>query len=123
MRTYLHSKIHKARVTEANLAYVGSVTIDEDLMDLADIQEFEQVHVVDITNGARLVTYAIRGERGSGVIAMNGAAAHLVRAGDEVILMTYAQAERPSRPTCILVDEHNRFLRHLVERANQTVTH
>jgi aspartate 1-decarboxylase len=115
MRTYLHSKIHKARVTEANLDYVGSVTIDEALMELADIHEFEQVHIVDNTNGARLVTYAIKGERGSGIVGINGAAAHLVKAGDEVILMTYAQAENPSEPICVLVDGENQFVRYLRE--------
>jgi aspartate 1-decarboxylase len=117
MRTFLHSKIHKARVTEANLNYVGSVTIDEDLMDLADIQENEQVHIVDNTNGARLVTYAIKGPRGSGTIAINGAAAHLVHEGDEVILMTYTLAPAPVEPNCILVDGGNRYVRHLVEKA------
>ena len=116
MRTFLHSKIHKARVTEANLAYVGSVTIDEALLELAEIEEYEQVHVVDVTNGARLVTYAIRGERDSGVIGINGAAAHLVREGDEVILITYALADEPSEPICILVDADNRYVRHLVEK-------
>lgn len=121
MRTFLNAKIHKARVTEANLDYVGSVTIDEDLMDQAGILENEQVHIVDNTNGARLVTYAIVGPRGSGTIAINGAAAHLVREGDEVILMTYTLAEAPVKPTCILVDEHNRFVRHLVEEAGTTV--
>jgi aspartate 1-decarboxylase len=115
MRHFLHSKIHKATVTEANLDYVGSVTIDEALMELADIHEFEQVHVVDNTNGARLVTYAIRGERGSGVICMNGAAAHLVKEGDEVILMTYALVEEPVDPICLLVDEQNQFVRYLRE--------
>ena len=122
MRHFLHSKIHKARVTEANLEYVGSVTIDEELMELADIEEFEQVHIVDNTNGARLVTYAIRGERGSGIIGINGAAAHLVQEGDEVILMTYALAERPSEPICILVDGENRFVRHLVEKPRTVPT-
>lgn len=117
MRTFLNSKIHKARVTEANLDYVGSVTIDQDLMELADIREHEQVHIVDNTNGARLVTYAIVGPRGSGTIGINGAAAHLVSEGDEVILMTYRLAEEPAEPTCILVDERNRFVRHLVEKA------
>ncbi|MEZ5977978.1 MAG: aspartate 1-decarboxylase [Planctomycetota bacterium] len=117
MRHFLHSKIHKARVTEANLDYVGSVTIDEALMELADIREYEQIHIVDNTNGARLVTYAIRGERDSGIIGINGAAAHLVKEGDEVILMTYTMAEEPSDPICVLVDEENRFVRYLRETA------
>ena len=115
MRTFLHSKIHQARVTEANLDYVGSVTIDGDLMDRAEIQEWEQVLIVDNTNGARLQTYAIRGEAGSGVIGINGAAAHLVNEGDQVILMTFHQAEQASDPVCVLVDGENRFVRYLVE--------
>jgi len=117
MRHFLHSKIHKATVTEANLDYVGSVTIDEALMELADIREFEQVHIVDNTNGARIVTYAIRGERDSGVIGVNGAAAHLVHEGDEIILMTYTMAEEPADPICVLVDEKNAFARYLRETA------
>jgi len=121
MKTYLSAKIHKATVTEANLDYVGSVTIDRDLMDLAGIEENEQVHIVDNTNGARLVTYAIAGERGSGVIGINGAAAHLVSQGDEVILMAYQLAEAPVTPTCILVDAENRYLRHLVEEPGLAV--
>lgn len=115
MRTFLHSKIHKARVTEANLDYVGSVTIDGELMDRSGIHEWEQVLIVDNTNGARLETYAIRGAAGTGVIGINGAAAHLVKVGDEVILMTFHQAERATDPTCVLVDGENRFVRHLVE--------
>jgi aspartate 1-decarboxylase len=121
MRSFLRSKIHKARVTEANLHYVGSITLDEDLMDRAGLQEWERVMVVDITNGARLETYVIRGERGSGVVAMNGAAAHLVRAGDEVIVMAFEMADEPSGPISILVDEKNRFVRFLDERAGMQV--
>ena len=86
LRTMLKSKIHRATVTQADLHYVGSVTIDADLMDAADLLEGEQVTIVDIDNGARLVTYAITGERGTGVIGINGAAAHLVHPGDLVIL-------------------------------------
>ena len=89
LRTMLKSKIHRATVTQADLHYVGSVTIDADLMDAADLLEGEQVTIVDIDNGARLVTYAITGERGSGVIGINGAAAHLVHPGDLVILIAY----------------------------------
>src|SRR5436305_823792 len=89
----LKSKIHRATVTQADLHYVGSVTIDADLMDAADLLEGEQVTIVDIDNGARLVTYAITGQRGSGVIGINGAAAHLVHPGDLVILIAYAQME------------------------------
>jgi aspartate 1-decarboxylase len=89
LRSVLRGKIHRAVVTEANLNYVGSITIDRNLMDAAGIDEWEQVHVLDITNGARLETYAIPGERGSGEICMNGAAAHLVHPGDLVIILTY----------------------------------
>ncbi len=89
MRTMLKGKIHRARVTEANLAYEGSITIDKDLMDAADILPYEQVHVLDVDNGARLVTYAIEGERGSGVICINGAAARIVTKGDLVIIISY----------------------------------
>ncbi|MDE0895330.1 MAG: aspartate 1-decarboxylase [Planctomycetota bacterium] len=117
MRQFLHSKIHQARVTEANLDYVGSITIDEALMDLADISEFEKVLIVDNTNGARLETYVIKGERGSGVIGINGAAAHLINAGDEVIIITFHYAEKAVEPTCVLVDEKNQFVRYLSETA------
>ena len=88
--TILKSKIHRVRVTEANLDYVGSITIDEDLMDAAGIVAGEKVQVVDNTNGARLETYTIPGRRGSGEICMNGAAAHLMHPGDTVIIMAYA---------------------------------
>ena len=89
MRTMLKSKIHRATVTQADLHYVGSVTVDEDLLDAADLIPGEQVAIVDVTNGARLETYVIPGERGSGVIGINGAAAHLVHPGDLVILISY----------------------------------
>ena len=88
--TILKSKIHRVRVTEANLDYVGSITIDEDLMDASGIVAGEKVQVVDNTNGARLETYTIPGRRGSGEICMNGAAAHLMHPGDTVIIMAYA---------------------------------
>ena len=111
-RIMLKSKIHRATVTNANIDYVGSITIDTDLLKAADILPYERVHVVDIDNGARLETYAIEGPPGSGVIEMNGAAARLVHAGDKVIVMSYAQmtdAEaRSLRPTVVLVDELNR---------------
>src|SRR5688500_19350530 len=89
MRTMMKSKIHRATVTQADLHYVGSVTVDQDLMEAADLLEGEQVAIVDVTNGARLETYVITGERGSGVIGINGAAAHLVHPGDIVILIAY----------------------------------
>jgi aspartate 1-decarboxylase len=111
LRTMLKSKIHRATVTQADLHYVGSVTIDADLMDAADLLEGEQVTIVDIDNGARLVTYAITGQRGSGVIGINGAAAHLVHPGDLVILIAYAQMDdaeaRSYQPKVVFVDAEN----------------
>jgi aspartate 1-decarboxylase len=108
------SKIHRATVTQADLHYVGSVTVDADLMDAADLLPGELVHIVDITNGARLETYVIEGERGSGVIGINGAAAHLVHPGDLVILISYAQVDnaeaRTLRPTVVHVDTENRIV-------------
>ena len=92
-RRMMKSKIHRATVTDADLHYVGSVTVDPDLMDAADILEFEQVAIVDIDNGARLETYVITGERGSGEICINGAAAHLVHPGDKVILISYCEVD------------------------------
>ncbi len=93
LRTMLKSKIHRATVTQADLHYVGSVTIDADLLDAADLLPGEQVAIVDVTNGARLETYVIPGERGTGVIGINGAAAHLVHPGDLVILISYGQMD------------------------------
>ncbi len=92
MRTVLKSKIHRARVTQADLHYEGSITIDADLMDAADVLPYEQVHVLDVDNGARLTTYAIEGARGSGEICINGAAARLVKPQDTVIILTYRTA-------------------------------
>lgn len=119
MRVFLRSKLHKARVTEANLEYVGSVTIDRDLMEAADLSEYEKVLIVDNTNGARLETYVIPGERGSGVICINGAAAHLVARGDEVIIMAFEVCEAPITPTVVLLDEDNHVLRVLDDPARQ----
>src|SRR6266566_9265820 len=93
LRTLLKSKIHRATVTQADLHYVGSITVDEDLLDAADLLPGEQVAIVDVTNGARLETYVIPGVRGSGVIGVNGAAAHLVHPGDLVILISYQTVE------------------------------
>ncbi len=110
-RTLLKSKIHRATVTEANLDYEGSVTIDRALMDAADIVDHEQVQIYDVTNGSRLTTYAIPGPAGSGVVCINGAAAHLVKAGDLVILATYAEYDeadvRRHRPRVVFVDSDN----------------
>lgn len=114
MRTIFKSKIHRATVTHADLHYVGSVTVDADLLDAADILPGELVSIVDITNGARLETYTIPGERGSGVIGINGAAAHLVNVGDLVILMTYAQMTTAEAldfvPTVVHVDADNKMV-------------
>ena len=90
-RTMLKSKIHRATITGSDLHYVGSITIDQDLLDAADIREHEQVHVVDVDNGARFETYTISGERGSGEICINGAAARLVHTGDTIIVISYAE--------------------------------
>ena len=90
-RTMLKSKIHRCRITGSDLNYVGSITVDEDLLDAADIREHEQVHVVDVDNGARFETYTISGERGSGEICINGAAARLVHTGDTIIVISYAE--------------------------------
>lgn len=114
LRTMFHAKIHRATVTEANLHYVGSVTVDQDLLDAANILPGELVSIVDITNGARLETYTIAGERGSGVLGINGAAAHLINPGDLVILIAYAQMQdaeaRTYVPNVVHVDEHNRII-------------
>jgi aspartate 1-decarboxylase len=111
-RTMLKSKIHRATVTQADVHYVGSVTIDADLMDAADLLPGEQVAIVDVTNGARLETYVIEGERGSGIIGINGAAAHLIHPQDLVIIISYAtltDAEaRTTRPKVVFVDADNR---------------
>jgi aspartate 1-decarboxylase len=113
-RSFFKSKIHRATVTHANLDYEGSVSIDQDLMDAAGIWPYEQVHVWNITRGTRLSTYAIQGERGSGVISINGAAAHLNEPGDLVILATFAELEeseaRAHRPKVVLVDARNRIV-------------
>jgi len=115
MRKMLKSKIHRARVTDGNIDYEGSITIDKRLMAAADIVEFEQVYVLDINNGARFHTYAIEGERDSGVICLNGAAARLVSRGDIVILLTYHELEEAEcqgyHPRLVYVDEGNRILR------------
>jgi aspartate 1-decarboxylase len=112
-RWVLHAKIHKANVTDANLAYVGSITIDADLIERAGLWPGERVLVVSNTSGARLETYVIEGERGSGRICMNGAAAHLIKVGDEIIIMGFELSDRPIEPTMILVDQDNRFAKYL----------
>ncbi|MFI6153176.1 aspartate 1-decarboxylase [Kitasatospora sp. NPDC051170] len=113
LRTMLKSKIHRATVTQADLHYVGSVTVDEDLLDAADLLPGELVHIVDINNGARLETYTIAGPRGTGVIGINGAAARLVHPGDLVILIAYGQMDTAEakgyQPKVVFVDGENRI--------------
>lgn len=110
-RILLKSKIHRATVTQAELHYEGSVTIDIQLMELADIVEYEQVQIYNVTNGNRLTTYAIRGAANSGIICINGAAAHLVRPGDMIIICSYAQFNGPEssghQPKIVFVDGKN----------------
>jgi aspartate 1-decarboxylase len=111
-RFLMKSKIHRATVTDADLNYIGSITIDGDLLEAADIVENEQVQIYNVTNGTRITTYALLGEHGSGKVCINGAAAHHVTTGDIVIIVTYgqfAEAEaRSHRPTVVFVDERNR---------------
>lgn len=113
-RTMMKSKIHRATVTDAKLDYAGSITIDRELMDAADLVEYEKVHVVDIDNGARFETYVIEGERGSGVICLNGAAARLVQRGDKVIVISYgifgASELEAYEPAIVHVDTRNHAL-------------
>lgn len=113
--TMLKGKIHRATVTQAALDYVGSITIDEDLMDAAHILEYERVEIADIDNGERLATYVIAGERGSGVICLNGAAARCVSVGDKVIIMAYDTCEpeqaRDRKPHVVFVDDQNQVAR------------
>jgi aspartate 1-decarboxylase len=115
MRIMMKSKIHRATVTQADLDYVGSVTLDAALMEAADLLEGEQVAIVDVTNGARIETYVIPGPRGSGVIGINGAAAHLVHPGDLVIIMSYAMLDdaeaRTLEPRVVHVDDRNRIVK------------
>ena len=115
LRTFMSSKIHKATVTEANVDYVGSITIDADLLDKAGMLPNEKVLVVSNTSGARLETYIIEGERNSGYIGVNGAAARLIGAGEEIIIIAFTLSTEPVTPTAILVDRHNRFVSYLTE--------
>jgi len=119
MRWVLRSKIHRATVTEANLAYVGSITIDESLVGKAGLWEGEKVLVVSNTSGARLETYVIIGDRGSGDICMNGAAAHLIKPGEEIIVMGFELSAEPINPRVILVDKFNKFVRFLEKESHQ----
>lgn len=111
----LKGKIHRATVVQAELDYVGSITVDEDLLDAAGIYEYERVQVVDVNNGNRLETYTIAGERGSGLICLNGAAAHKVEIGDKIIIMAYAMIDdndvKNHAPNVIFVDDKNKIVR------------
>ena len=113
--TLLKAKIHRAVVTQADLDYVGSITIDSDLLRESGILEYEKVEIADIDNGNRFATYTIAGEAGSGIICLNGAAAKCVNVGDKVIIMAYAQMTpdeaREHKPTVLFVDEHNKLVR------------
>ncbi len=113
MRQILRSKIHKATVTEANLDYIGSITIDEDLMEKAGFWDGEKVLVVSNTTGARLETYIIQGERNSGIICMNGSSAHLIEKGEEIIIMGFELTDKLIKPKNILVDENIYFVRNI----------
>lgn len=119
MRSVMHAKIHKATVVQADLDYVGSVTIDEDLMDMVGFWKGEKVLIASNTSGARLETYIIPGKRGSGDIFINGAAAHLIKAGEEVIIIGFELTDKPLEPKTILVDKQNRFVKYLNEKAGE----
>lgn len=124
-RTMMKSKLHRATVTEANLNYVGSITIDEDLMDAVDIWANEKVQVVNNTNGARLETYVIPGPRGSGTICLNGAAARLVQPGDVVIIISYGlmseEEARKYNPKVAILNKDNRIVQTLHEEIHATI--
>lgn len=125
IRTMMHSKIHRARVTESNLDYVGSITIDQDLLDAVDILPNEKVAIVNNNNGARFETYVIAGERGSGKICLNGAASRLVEVGDIVIIMTYVQLNEHElathSPKVAVMNEHNTIDHMIVEKENTVI--
>lgn len=124
-RTMMKSKLHRATVTEANLNYVGSITIDEDLMEAADIWANEKVQIVNNNNGARLETYVITGPRGTGVICLNGAAARLVQPGDNVIIISYGmmteEEARAYKPKVVILDAANRPVETMLEEVHATI--
>lgn len=124
-RTIMKSKIHRATVTEANLNYVGSITIDEDLIDLVNIYPNEKVQIVDNNNGSRFETYVIAGERGSGVICLNGAAARLVQPGDSVIIISYAmmtdEEAAKHKPCIAIMGENNKVIQTIKEEIHTTI--
>jgi aspartate 1-decarboxylase len=121
MRSVMRSKIHKATVTQAKLDYIGSITIDQDLIDAAGFWPNEKVLVVSNTSGARLETYILVGERGSGCICLNGAAAHLIKKDEEVIIIGFELTSEPITPKAILVDKKNRFVCDMTETPMTTV--
>lgn len=121
MRWLLRSKLHNGRVTEANLAYVGSITIDRTLMDAVGLWPGEKVLVVSNTSGTRLETYVIEGKAGSGEICMNGAAAHLIKAGEQIIIMAFELCSEPISPRAALLDDQNSVVRFLNETAAQQI--
>ena len=127
LRTLCRSKIHRATVTEANINYAGSITLDAELMKAAALVPYEQVHVVDVDNGARLVTYCIEGASGSGVVCMNGAAARLVGAGDKIIIIAYAQVGAEEleafSPRIVLVDDQNHIRQVVNEHCHLSEEH
>lgn len=113
LREVLQSKIHQATVTQADLEYVGSITIDSALMEIIDLWPGQKVLIVSNTSGARLETYVIAGAKNSGMICINGAAAHLIKKGEEIIIIGFAMSDKPIEPKCILVDNQNKFVRFL----------
>ena len=121
LKNYLSAKIHNATVTRSDLHYIGSITIDKKLLELTGMEKNERVLVVNNTSGSRLETYIIEGEYGKGDIEMNGAAAHLIHPGDEVIIMAFTLASEAFEPTTILVDENNAFVRYLNDGQGKTV--
>ena len=122
MRWMLRSKINKATVTEARLDYVGSITIDEELIEKAGLWPGEKVLVASNTSGARLETYVLTGDRGCGVICMNGAAAHRIKKGEEIIVMGFELSDKPIEPKNILLDEKNRFVRYVKDTPRTPLT-
>lgn len=116
MKEILSSKIHKASVTESDLNYVGSITVDEELLEKSGLIEWQKVLVVSNTSGARLETYILKGKRKSGVICTNGAASHLIKKGEEIIIMGFEITDKKINPKCILVDKNNKFLEYLTEQ-------
>jgi len=118
MRQLMRSKLHNGRVTDANIAYIGSIEIDEDLLDAVGLWVGEKVLVVSNTSGARLETYTIAGKRGSKIISMNGAAAHLIKTGEQIIVMGFEFADAPVKPRVVLLDDENNIVRRLDEEAN-----